>query len=50
MRKLKYYVACTVDRFIACEDGSFDFSLMEVEQVTDLIETFPGLSLILTIQ
>jgi dihydrofolate reductase len=41
MRELKYYVACTVDRFIAREDGSFDFFLMEKEQVVDLLESFP---------
>ncbi|MBD2162807.1 dihydrofolate reductase [Calothrix membranacea FACHB-236] len=41
MRELKYYVACTVDRFIAREDGSFDFFLMEGEHVADLLEKFP---------
>jgi len=41
MRKLKYYVACTVDQFIAREDGSFDFFLFEGEQVADLFESFP---------
>lgn len=41
MRELKYYVACTVDRFIAREDGSYDFFLMEGEQVADLLATFP---------
>lgn len=41
MCKLKYYIACTVDKFIAREDGSFDFFLMEGEQVADLIATFP---------
>jgi hypothetical protein len=25
MRELKYYIACTVDSFIAYSDGSFDF-------------------------
>jgi hypothetical protein len=29
MRNLVYYVACTVDRFIARLDGSFDFYLTE---------------------
>ena len=46
MRKLKYYVACTVDRFIAREDGSFDFFLSQGEHFAALIqlfpETFPG--------
>lgn len=41
MRKLKYYVACTVDKFIAREDDSYDFFLMEGEQVADLLESFP---------
>lgn len=41
MRELKYYVACTVDRFISREDGSFDFFLAEGEHFTDLIESFP---------
>jgi hypothetical protein len=41
MRELKYYVACTIDKFIAREDGSFDFFLMEGEQVADLLATFP---------
>ena len=41
MRKLKYYVACTVDRFIAREDGSFDFFLTEGEHLRDLFDAFP---------
>ncbi|NJK53618.1 MAG: dihydrofolate reductase [Leptolyngbyaceae cyanobacterium SU_3_3] len=41
MRKLKYYVACTLDHFIARENGSFDFFLMEGEHVADLLQTFP---------
>ncbi|MFB8788308.1 MAG: dihydrofolate reductase family protein [Potamolinea sp.] len=41
MRELKYYVACTVDRFIAHKDGSFDFFLTEGEHFTDLFENFP---------
>ena len=41
MRRLIYYVACTVDRFIAREDGSFDFFPMEGEHLTDLIASFP---------
>ena len=31
MRELKYFVACTVDRFIAREDGSFDWALAQDE-------------------
>jgi dihydrofolate reductase len=41
MRELKYYVACTVDRFIAREDDSYDFFFMEGEHVTDQLTTFP---------
>ncbi|MGC1394878.1 MAG: dihydrofolate reductase family protein [Coleofasciculaceae cyanobacterium] len=41
MRQLKYYIACTVDQFIAREDGSFDFFLFEGEQVADLFASFP---------
>jgi dihydrofolate reductase len=40
MRELKYYIACTVDRFIAREDDSYDFFLMEGEHVADLLTTF----------
>lgn len=41
MRKLKYYVACTVDKFIAGKDDSFDFFLTEGEHVADLLQNFP---------
>ncbi|HCF26646.1 MAG TPA: deaminase [Cyanobacteria bacterium UBA11049] len=41
MSKLIYLVACTVDRFIARNDGSFDFFLMEGEHVADLLSAFP---------
>jgi dihydrofolate reductase len=41
MRKLKYYVACTVDRFIARTDGSFDFFLATGEHMTDILTAFP---------
>lgn len=41
MRKLKYYIACTVDQFIARKDGSFDFFLFEGEHMADLFYSFP---------
>jgi dihydrofolate reductase len=41
MRLLKYYVACTVDRFIAHPDGTHDGFLIEGEHFADLIATFP---------
>src|SRR4028118_425878 len=41
MRKLKYYVACTVDGFIAREDGSFDCFPMSGEHFADLFDSFP---------
>jgi dihydrofolate reductase len=41
MRKLKYYIASTVDGFIAREDGSFDCFPMSGEHFADLCEFFP---------
>ncbi|WP_373540017.1 hypothetical protein [Chamaesiphon sp.] len=41
MRQLKYYVACTVDRFIAHLDGTHDGFLTQGEHFADLIATFP---------
>ncbi len=41
MRKLIYYVACSIDGFIAREDGSFEGFLQEGEHIDDLIQTFP---------
>jgi dihydrofolate reductase len=40
-RKLVYYVACTVDGFIARADGTFDGFLFQGEHLRDLIERFP---------
>ena len=40
-RKLVYYVACTLDGFIARQNGSFDCFLFEGEHFADLIERFP---------
>lgn len=40
-RKLVYYVASTVDGFIARKDGSFDFFLFQGEHFADLIDRFP---------
>lgn len=41
MRELIYYVACSVDGFIAHTDGSFDGFLQEGEHIAGLAETFP---------
>ncbi|MEO0934314.1 MAG: dihydrofolate reductase family protein [Cyanobacteria bacterium J06641_2] len=47
MRKLKYYVACSVDGFIAREDGSFNDFVMEGEVVNDYIESFKLFDIVL---
>ena len=41
MRKLKYYVACTVDRFIARKNGSYDFVLPDGDHYADIFNMFP---------
>ncbi|PSB00967.1 dihydrofolate reductase family protein [Merismopedia glauca] len=41
MRELKYYVACSVDGFIAHQDNSLDGFLSEGEHITGLLESFP---------
>lgn len=41
MRELKHFIACTVDRFIARQDDSYDFFLTEGEQIADLLTAFP---------
>jgi len=40
-RRLVYYVACTVDGFIARVDGTFDWAPFRGEHFADLIERFP---------
>ena len=40
MRELKYYVACTVDGFIANSDGSFDGFLHDGDHVPDFIASY----------
>lgn len=41
MPELKYYIACSVDGFIAHKDGSFEGFLQEGEHITDFLESFP---------
>ncbi len=41
MRKITYYIACSVDGFIARNDGSFEGFLQEGEHIADLLESFP---------
>jgi dihydrofolate reductase len=40
-RKLVYYVACTIDGFIARDDGSFDWAPSQGEHFADLVQRFP---------
>lgn len=41
MRKLIYLVACTIDGFIAREDGSFDFFPMTGEHIPYIVAEYP---------
>jgi dihydrofolate reductase len=41
MRKLTYYVACTVDGFIARENGSFDFFPASGEHLSHIVAEYP---------
>jgi dihydrofolate reductase len=41
MRNLTYYVACSLDGFIARPGGSLDFFLMEGDHIEDIVESFP---------
>jgi dihydrofolate reductase len=47
MRKLAYYVAATVDGFIAHEDGSIDGFLMEGDHVRAFLETLQSYDTVL---
>jgi dihydrofolate reductase len=47
MRKLKYYVACSVDGFITRKDGSFNDFVFEGEVVNDYIESFKLFDIVL---
>ena len=47
MRKLKYYVACSVDGFIGHEDGSISGFIPEGEHVTDYLESFKWFDVVL---
>ncbi len=41
MRSLVYFIACTVDGYVARRDGSFDFFEFAGPQVPDLLAEFP---------
>lgn len=41
MRELKYFVACSVDGFIAAEDGSVDAFVNDEEYFAELFESYP---------
>jgi dihydrofolate reductase len=41
MRELTYYIACSVDGFIAHKDGTYERFLQEREHLTDLFASFP---------
>lgn len=47
MRRLKYYIASTVDGFIAHEDGSFDGFLMTGDHVSDYLEALQQFDVVL---
>ena len=47
MRKLKYYVATSLDGYIARLDGSFDCFIMEGEHAADFFESFSGFDTVL---
>ncbi|MEM6401923.1 MAG: dihydrofolate reductase family protein [Cyanobacteria bacterium P01_D01_bin.116] len=47
MRKLKYYVACSIDGFIARKDGSFNDFILDGEVVNDYIESFKLFDIVL---
>lgn len=47
MRQLKYYVACSVDGFIARKDGSFNDFIFHGEVVNDYIESLQLFDIVL---
>ena len=47
MRKLTYFVACSVDGFIAHEDGTWDGFLPDGEPVADYLEALQGYDTVL---